>query len=221
MFSLDASAYTESSFIYEYEFEKILSKIVICYQMMIKTTFTLDNNENAIRDYLLLNYLKDDTLRRDIDLLDYHFEREVPEDSSMGRTDIKIISKNTFEIQDAYYLIECKRLNNININGSTGLNAEYIKNGICRYTSNYYKSYYRVNGMIAFVVDEMNIHENIKILNKLMTTSFTNLKVKKEITKANFVDNFDYHYHSEHIDDDNNILKLYHLIFDFKDKILN
>lgn len=221
MFSLDASGYSESSFFYEYEFERILSKIVICYQMMANDTFTLSNNENVIRDYLLLNYLKNDTLRHDIDLLDYHFEREVPEDSSIGRTDIKIISKNTFEVQAAYYIIECKRLNNINISGNTGLNAEYIKNGIYRYTSNYYKSYYRVNGMIAFVVDDLNIQENIKILNKLMTTSFTNSRVQKEITKDSFVEDFDYHYHSQHIDDDNNILKLYHLIFNFKDKILN
>ncbi|RUT68482.1 hypothetical protein D0817_20330 [Flavobacterium cupreum] len=221
MFSLDASGYSESSFFYEYEFERILSKIVICYQMMAKDTFTLSNNENAIRDYLLLNYLKNDTLRRDIDLLDYHFEREVPEDSSIGRTDIKIISKNTFEVQEAYYIIECKRLNNINISGTTGLNAEYIKNGIYRYTTNYYKSYYRVNGMIAFVVDDMNIQENIKMLNILMTTSFTNSRVQKEITKDSFVENFDYHYHSQHIDNDNNILKLYHLIFNFKDNILN
>lgn len=221
MFSLDASLYSESSFVYEYEFERILSKMVICYQMMVKETFTLANNENAIRDYILLNYLKNNELRHDIDLLDYHFEREVPEDLSIGRTDIKIISKNTFEVQEAYYIIECKRLNNINISGATGLNAEYIKNGIYRYTTNYYKSYYRVNGMIAFVVDDMNIQENIKVLNKLMTTSFTNSRVQKEITKDNFVEDFDYHYHSQHIDDDNNILKLYHLVFDFKDKILN
>jgi hypothetical protein len=212
MFSLDASEYKESSFIYEYEFERILSKIVVCYQMMIKSNCILYNNENKIRDYLLLNYLKNDSLRREIDLLDYHFEREVPEDLSIGRTDIKIISKNTFEIQEAYYIIECKRLNNTNICGTTGLNAEYIKNGVCRYTSNYYKSYYRVNGMIAFVVDEMNIHENIKVLNKMMTTSFTDSKVQKEITKDNFVENFDYH---------NHLLKLYHLIFDFKDRIQN
>ena len=53
---------------------------------------------------------------------------------SNGRIDIRIIAKNDFEIDDAYYTIECKRLDNQNLLGETGLNAKYVKEGIKRFT---------------------------------------------------------------------------------------
>ncbi|MDO1502614.1 hypothetical protein Q2T40_21115 [Winogradskyella maritima] len=45
----------------------------------------LENDENKIRDILLLNYLKNDEIREKVDLLEWHFEREVQEDHSIGR----------------------------------------------------------------------------------------------------------------------------------------
>lgn len=220
MFDLDASAFSESIFIYEYEFERILSKLVLCYDRMMKLEINLKNNENIIRDFLLINYLKNDKVRKEMELLDYHFEREVPEDTTVGRTDIKIISKNTFEIQDAYYIIECKRLNSKNKKGSSGLNMEYINNGIFRYTSGYYKSYHRINAMIGFIVDQVDIHENVEILNELLLSS-KDCRTSKKITKDSFIDGFQYHYHSEHFDSDDKYLKLYHVMLNLKDKIQN
>ncbi len=190
-----------------------------CYQLMKTDKVVLENDENKIRDSLLLNYLKKDRVRIDIDLLQWHFEREVQENYSIGRTDIKIISPNTFLKQDAYYILECKRLNSTNTSGTSGLNAEYIKNGIGRFTSKYYSSYHRVNAMIGFVVDDIEIHKNTKSINLLLKNSFKSIKTTKEITKDNFINDFEYHYHSIHTDKDNDELKIYHLMFDFHENI--
>lgn len=217
--SLDASNFSGSIPFYEKQFEEILSKVTICYKLMKTDKVALENDENKIRDSLLLNYLKNDQVRRGINLLHWHFEREVQEDYSIGRTDIKIISPNTFTKQEAYYIIECKRLNSTNASGTSGLNAEYIKNGIARFTSKYYASYHRVNGMIGFVVDDMEIHRNTKSINSLLTSSFKLVKTTKEITRDNFINDFEYHYYSIHVDKDNDELKIYHLMLDFHENI--
>mgnify|MGYP001791017005 CR=1 FL=1 len=217
--SLDASNFSGSVPFYDNEFEKILSKISTCYQLMKTDKVVLENDENKIRDILLLNYLKNNEIRRKIDLIQWHFEREVQEDHSIGRTDIKVISPNTFEKQEAYYILECKRLDNTNTNGTTGLNAKYIENGIDRFITKYYSSYYRVNGMIGFVVEDLKIHENVKSINTLLTTSFPSIATKQEITKDSFIDDFEYHYNSIHADKDNEELKIYHLMFDLSENI--
>lgn len=217
--SLDASNFSGSVPFYDNEFEKILSKISACYQLIKTDKVVLENDENKIRDILLLNYLKNDEIRRKFDLIQWHFEREVQEDHSIGRTDIKVISPNTFEKQEAYYILECKRLDNTNTTGISGLNAKYIENGIDRFITKYYSSYYRVNGMIGFIVEDLKIDENIKSINTLLSTSFSSIPTKQEITKDSFIDNFEYHYSSIHLDKDNDELKIYHLMFDLSENI--
>ena len=217
--SLDASNFSGSILFYDNEFEKILSKITTCYQLMKTDKVVLENHENKIRDILLLNYLKNDEIREKVDLIEWHFEREVQEDHSIGRTDIKVISPNTFKKQEAYYILECKRLDNTKTRGTSGLNAKYIKNGIDRFITKYYSSYYRVNGMIGFVVEDLKIDENVKNINILLATSFTSITTKQEITKDSFIDDFEYHYNSVHIDKDNDELKIYHLMFDLSENV--
>jgi len=102
---------------------------------MLEDNVSLSNDENTIRDVLLINYLRDNSIRKKINLTNYLFDREVPEDRSVGRTDIKIQTQNTFEDTSAYYIIECKRLDGTNTTGTTGLNAKYIENGIYRFAS--------------------------------------------------------------------------------------
>ena len=53
---LDASIFGSSTSFHETKFSDILSKITRCYNMMIADNVKLDNNENRIRDILLLNY---------------------------------------------------------------------------------------------------------------------------------------------------------------------
>ena len=142
---LDASIFGSSTSFHETKFRDILSKITRCYNMMI-----------AVRESI--GFVSDQV----------NFDREIQEDHSTGRTDIRITTFDTFKCQRAYYVLECKRLNNKNIIGKTGLNAEYIKNGIWRFTSKYYSSHYRVNAMIGFVVEQLDIDMNINRINKLL-----------------------------------------------------
>ncbi|TCI93745.1 hypothetical protein [Tenacibaculum sp. M341] len=214
--NLDATNFSGAIPFYDTNFEDLLSKITICYKKMAKEHLQLQNKENAIRDILLLKYLKNDDVREEVGLVGlYNFEREVQEDNSKGRTDIKVTSQETFKKQKAYYTIECKRLDKDNLKGRTGLNAEYVINGISRFTTRYYSSFYRVNAMIGFIVEKLDIHENTtKHINSILTTD-SSIQTTEEITKDNFIKNFEFHYHSKHMDIENQELKIYHLMFDF------
>lgn len=214
--SLDATNFKSSAFLYDKKLENILSKITYCYNMMITDNIILENNENKIRDVLLYKYLKNNDTRKVLGFISeqLHFESEVREDHSVGRTDIKIISPNTFEKQEAYYTIECKRLDEKFSTGISGLNQKYINEGMQRFTSKYYSSHYRVNAMIGFIVDKIDVHLNITKINTLLLAS-PSLTTLKQITQDNFISNFEYHYYSKHMDIDNDELKIYHLMFDF------
>ncbi len=215
---LDATIYGDSGEFYESSFEVLLSKITHCYLLMKLQNIVLENDENKIRNVLYLDYLSNNKVRNQLQLLYWHLEREVQENSTVGRTDIKIISRNTFLIQEAYYIIECKRLDNKNTTGTTGLNAKYIENGICRFTDKYYSSYHRVNAMIGFVVEEMDIHLNIKKINKLLK-SFGKPVTTQYITRNKSISEFEFQYESTHLDKDNDKLKIYHFMFDFSENI--
>jgi hypothetical protein len=211
---LNASDYEHNGVFYNAEFVSILSKIIACYNLMIIDKISLINDENSIRDILLINYLRNNNVRKKVELTDYLFDREVPEDRSIGRTDIKIQTLNTFIDTSAYYTIECKRLDATNPTGRTGLNAKYIENGIYRFAAKKYSTYYNTNGMIGFVVESIDIHKNVTYLNTLLKTSFSNANAIRILRKYSIVEGFDYSYYSTHRIDTEEII-IYHLMFDF------
>lgn len=218
-FELSAAGFSFNQQIFFGEFEILLSKIVICYKLMIRDEVQLPNNENEIRNKLLLNYLRKDEIRKSIKLTEFLFDREVPEDYSIGRTDIKVQTKNTFETTEAYYTIECKRLDNKATRGISGLNAEYIQNGICRFVTNYYSSHYRINAMIGFVVSPMNVHKNTDDINYLLKNHFSGANTTTYLYRGNFIPDFEYQYCSTHQKEDSSKLNLYHLMLDFHERI--
>jgi len=219
--TMNASAFLENSYIvYNEQFEKILVQITICYNLMIEAKITLLNDENKIRNELVNNYLMDNTIRLKIGLTDYRFEREAPEKNDEGRVDIKIVSRNdSFFNTDAYYNIECKRLDNENQKGKTGLNGEYISNGIKRFTNEKkYKFHDNTAGMIGFIVSKMDIHKNIGFINQLLKNTFTDINTEKELTKKQINPVFEYSYYSCHkVEESTKII--YHLMFDFSNNI--
>jgi len=216
--TLDAAGYQYSAPFYNAEFEGLLSKIVACYQLMISDNLSLQNDENDIRDVFLINYLRNNAIRKRVGLLEFLFDREVPEDHGPGRTDIKIQTQNTFQDTQDYYTIECKRLDASNLTGTTGLNALYIREGICRFTAGIYSTYNRTNGMIGFLVRKMNIHENIGRLNTLLKDSFRQANTIMAISKRDFIVDFEYSYYSTHHMPDGE-MTIYHLMFDFSNNI--
>lgn len=213
---LNASRFSYSDQCYTNTFETILSNITLCYlKLRNKNTQVPLNDENGIRDTLLNDYLKNTSIKNEFDLSDYLFDKETSESLTTGRVDIRIMPiKNNFVSDEAYYIIECKRLDNKARRGTSGLNAKYIEDGIQRFTSGFYSSFYKTNAMMGFVVESMDIHENIDDINYLLENNFRHISLISLITKENFIKNYEFHYSSRH-QTEKGFIKLYHLMFDF------
>ena len=195
--NLEAKKFTISKSINTtFRFKELMLNIYKCYELMIEDNQLVPNLENNIRDMLLYEYLNNNEIRQKLNIDKFLFDPEVPEKISKnsGRTDIKIQTYDTFQNTDNYYIIECKRLD-----GYSKLNKEYINNGINRFIKkeeNYkYSSYNNINGMIGFVVKNIDIDKNIYKMGNFF-----------EIIELNKL------YHSNHLD-----LELYHLMMDFSD----
>jgi hypothetical protein len=217
---LDASIFKESSDFKISEFQDILTKIVECYKLMISDGIKVENDENQIRDLLHRNYLDNNEIRNNLGLTEYLFHPEVPESNTTGRTDIRITTSNTFKDTSAYYIIECKRLDNKNLTGKTGLNSKYIANGIMRFVEVKYSTYRGLNGMIGFVVETMDIQKNIQNINNLLNKKPFDTSTEKSLSFKSFIQNFNHQYHSSHRDLDNKVFNLYHLMFDFSKNLV-
>lgn len=215
---LDATLYEYNRVFFNAEFEELLSKVVACYYLMLKNNVSLANDENKIRDCILYDYLKNQSVKVKLDLVNYLFDPELPEDK--GRIDIRIMPVNPFKEDKAYFIIECKRLDAINSNGITGLNAQYISEGVNRFVSKKYSSYYKTNGMIGFVVQGLDIHKNTQAINSLLANEFTHITTTQSLTQKIIATGFDYSYYSTHHLGTDTLI-LYHLMFDFSKNIIN
>lgn len=162
--NLDATHFNPAVNNYQSEFQGLIARLYFCYELMLLDKIELPyNDENKIRDILLANYLNNNELRQRFGLINFLFDPEVPVNS--GRSDIKVQTKDTFLDTNAFYIIECKRLD-----GNSTLNKAYVKDGIDRFTTNYksenheyyYTSHYGINGMIGFVIKNINIDNNMQ-----------------------------------------------------------
>lgn len=224
---LNASSFTYSPVRRDSYFESILRACVIVYQSIISTT-KVQNNENEIRDEFI-KYLQDINFKKQHELKNLKFDPETRENS--GRADIRVLpTKDEYIDDDEYYLIECKRLDNKRLKGKSGLNAEYVKNGICRFVNNnYYSSFFGCNAMFGFLIAPVNIPSDIiGNINTLMSSSFLNDKKQvvnanatRKLTYENFANTYPYSYISQHkYSASGNSINLYHLIFDFSNHLI-
>jgi hypothetical protein len=218
MYELNAAGFIYNAKTYTEEFRHLLVGIVSCYNMMIKDDIKLPNDENEIRNRLLIDYLNNDNIREPTELTEFTFNREVPENDTVGRTDIKVEIKNRLRPTAAYYIIECKRLDDENASGVFGLNAAYIKDGICRFVDRYYSTYCGINGLIGFVVAKLDINANTAHINTISATKI-NCNMIREIRREYFIPHYEYHYSSQHKDYENNVFTLYHLMLDYSSNI--
>jgi hypothetical protein len=219
MYELNAEGFIHNAKTYTEEFRRLLVGIVSCYNMMIRDNIKLPpNDENEIRNKMLHNYLNNDDIRKSTGLTEFAFNPEVPEINSKGRTDIKVEVKNPFRSTEAYYIMECKRLDNKNVSGISGLNAAYIKNGICRFVSRYYSTYCELNGLIGFIVTKLDIDVNTIHINTLAKNEI-GCNMTQEIQREYFIPRFEYHYSSKHKDCENKEFTLYHLMLDYSSNI--
>lgn len=156
-------------------YEKIIQYIMDMSSLlesdMRKKGDKLPNDENKIRSIILEEYLDDDKIRKSNRMSSYRFFPENMENYSgigtfLGRTDIKIILKSDFKEKNAYYIVECKR-----IDGTETLNKKYVKDGVGRFVRKKYSSYYGRNIMLGFVVKRINISDNTKLIENIQNTS--------------------------------------------------
>lgn len=152
--------------LYRANFEKITKYILDICELVAEDyqnkQLKLPNDENRIRSIMLEEYMKKQ--KASYGMSDYRFELEAPENYAgsgqhIGRVDIRILLKSDFEKEDAYYIIECKR-----IDGTAGLNKKYIKEGVARFVTQKYSSYYGRNIMLGFVVKKIDISANTKLI---------------------------------------------------------
>ena len=156
---LDASSFDYSRTRKDSLFELVLTKCIIVYNTILNSGISLVNDENLIRDEFL-KYLKDYDFKVKNELKHLIFDKEIPEIT--GRVDIRILpTKDEYVNDSAYYIIECKRLNAANLKGLRGLNAEYVKNGICRFSTGYYSSYFGCNAMFGFLVEPVKTQRTL------------------------------------------------------------
>ena len=157
------------------DFERIRDYIVESCNLLLEDyqhqRKQMPNHENKIRNILLEEYLDDDSQRTDFDMGDYRFFPETQEHydgqgNYIGRADIRVMLKTDFEKRNAYYLVECKRLD-----GSPNLNKEYVEEGVVRFVSRKYSAYYGKGMMLGFVVKKMNISKNVQEIEDLQNTS--------------------------------------------------
>jgi len=221
--TLDSSVFFASDDFYVAEFESILTKIVYCYKMMINNGDTVPNREESIRDVLYIRYINNNEIKNRIKL-NYDIVCEAAEykkEKISGYVDLRISSSNSLIDSAAYYIIECKRLDNKNHKGTSGLNAEYIKNGIMRFVNGQYSTNKNINGIIGFVIELMNISDNIQNINYLIKNHFNDTNTITKLTTADIIQNFKHSYYSIHKRNfDNDTIKLYHLMFDFSKNVV-
>lgn len=222
---LDASSFDYSRTRKDSLFELVLTKCIIVYNTILNSGISLVNDENLIRDEFL-KYLKDYDFKVKNELKHLIFDKEIPEIT--GRVDIRILpTKDEYVNDSAYYIIECKRLNAANLKGLRGLNAEYVKNGICRFSTGYYSSYFGCNAMSGFLVEPVNTQKDIvNNINSMLNIDFINAQgqsvnanATQQMQHENFAGGYSYSYMSKHTHSSGNELTLYHLMFDFSNNI--
>ena len=222
---LDASSFNYSRTRKDVNFEFVLTKCIIVYNTILNSGISLENEEKLIRDEFL-KYLQDFDFKVKNELRNLKFDKETTENT--GRVDIRILpTKDEYVNDRAYYIIECKRLNTTNPKGATGLNAEYVKNGICRFSTGYYSSYFGCSAMFGFLVEPVNTQKDIvNNINSMLNTNFidaqgqsVNANAIQRMQYENFADGYSYSYVSKHTYCSGDELVLYHLMFDFSKNI--
>jgi len=213
---LNADKFLYAKLIYEVSFDEILKHIIRSYESLINDNIQLKNDENEIRDCLVEHYLNHPLKRQQLGIDNLIFNREPSENMAKGFVDIKIQTMISLNNPKAYYIFECKRLD-----GSMDLNRKYIKEGIMRFVSEKYSSYYGLNGMLGFEVRKINTTANIEEINRLAAIDYPGTNILKKIARTVVSREFNYTYISSHSTVSFKEIEVYHLMLDFSGVIKN
>ena len=202
-------------------FKLIIIHISKCCEKLkndcLETGEYLYNHEDKISSRLVERYL-------DVGFSGLRFNLQKPEhfdaktDTYKGRTDITVISFDWFVHSNAYYVIECKRLD-----GKCRLNKEYVSEGIARFiesTSPLYPSYYGKSIMLGYIVQAINVSENAKKIDKLQRELLVDVMIGEMRTVCDGRSGFSY-YRCVYQSYGKTNVELAHLFYDFSDVIMD
>ncbi len=198
-------------------FESIIEHLKKCsFEMKtdcIKTGNWLHNDEDKITNRLVENYLNRNS--SNIRFILQPPEKFVTsEDRYEGRPDLKAVSHSWFSDSNAYYTIECKR-----IDGKSHLNREYIINGVARFvvSSPQYPSHNKRNIMFGYIVKAIDIPQNTIKIEELQN------KLLDKVAASGFVleNSFDseYYVYSCQYQSETDCIELSHLFYNFADVV--
>lgn len=191
----------------ENDLKYILKCIHKCYLMIVDSKIPLSNDENSIRDvFISREYLDNSKLKKELEINNFLFDKEIQTET--GRVDIRVLNmiEKLKGKDDPVYYIECKRIDDLYINQNRGLIKKYTSDGINRFIIEKYPTFMKENAMIGFIVKEIDINSCVAKIN--------------DLTKYEFIDEFEYSYKSKHTTNSKNEILLYHLMFDFSKQII-
>ncbi|WP_167450451.1 hypothetical protein [Sphingobacterium multivorum] len=184
----------------------ILFCIYSCYLEILNSSVLVKNDENSIRDLFICDdYLDNHQLKEKLGIGQYKFDKEIQIQD--GRVDIRVLDMIKIMKGDyrPYYFIECKRLDGANSQRKNSLNNKYLNDGLSRFITEKYPTYLEANGMIGFVVENIDIGDNSKHF--------------PDFQYDNFIENFKFTYRSCHVTQTLKRIVLYHLMLDFSSKL--
>jgi hypothetical protein len=198
----------------------IISHLIKCSKHMnadyVTTDSLLENDEDVITNRLVEKYLNIETEY-------FRYETQSPEHYDdetgryIGRTDIKVISRDYLRNPKAYHIIECKR-----IDGTNSLNQKYITEGVERFFSPApypkYSSYYLQNIMFGYVVRAISISDNACKIDRLQNTLLRGATATSFILNQNDATLY-YVYKCKYESNSIGQVQLSHLFFDFSSAI--
>ncbi len=203
--------------------DNIKSTLLVCSKAMVndslKSSHSIDNHEERIRNRLYEKYLNNDEFinNNGINLHGMQFTIEAPDnyneqtDTYAGKIDIKVTNVNIFKSNSVYYTIECKR-----IDGHADLNKKYVLEGIARFVCPpiKYSSCLGRNIMFGFVVKAINIIDNCVKIEDIQQLELKDY-ILDSLQKIDGSGPDYYFYLSKYKTVEANPLELHHMFFDF------
>lgn len=199
---MDVSVFEYQEVFYFNQLKGLLYDICNAYVLICTKGQKIKNDENTIRDEFGCYFENQDFKETTTTAKDYFFESEGRQQKTAGRVDIRFLSPNCYGYQDAYFAIECKRLD-----GKAHLNKEYVENGVRRFTTGKYPSLLGCNAMIGFIVKTMNVFETCSGINANLTVNEHLSKIQESLPGGCHM------FESNHIVD--KMITLLHLWLDF------
>lgn len=206
------------------EFEQNLFNLIIlhisqcCGEMRndcMSVGENLYNHEDKISNRLVECYL-------DMNSLGLRFILQKPEhyntetDTYLGRTDIAVCSLDWFKNRNAYYIIECKR-----IDGSKDLNSKYVSEGISRFVVSpepKYSSYYGRSIMLGYIVQAILVGENTRKIDELQRKILSGVAIDDMMLVCDNDEGFS-RYQCRYQPEGITAIELTHLFYDLSDVI--